>query len=417
MWPFDSKPVSSSRGIPTQKVMSMSSQGIPQIEIIRALKNEGFTPSEVDTAMKSALRTSVAGRGGAPNYNNTPPGIGQPPESVQGQDLTPQGPGALNQPGAETAPANAGELGMPPLPGEAGFQDMANPPGSQYPPGEMPPDQPYPQQGQPYPQQGQPYPQQGQPYPQQGQDYPQQGQDYPQQGDDLQPPQQPMEPYPTAQPGQPYPQQGQQGQPGPEGVPEPQEPIPKLREASTRREASDDRRRAIEEMIEGIIEEKWSQFASETDDIKNQFENITARLSALEDTLTKVDDDKKDQFVEIEDKIDTYKQAMGEISSKVGAVESAMKNTMTPMMQTMRSLTHAVKELRSTDTGDDGQGIDDIDIPELDTEPEPTPKKRPEPKKPLKKKPAPKKKPEQESEPEDFAPFDEGPEDDLEKKP
>jgi predicted RNase H-like nuclease (RuvC/YqgF family) len=132
----------------------------------------------------------------------------------------------------------------------------------------------------------------------------------------------------------------------PLGAAEEEEPIPTLREPMTRRDARDERRRAIEELIEGIVEEKWNALSGEIDQIKSQFMDLQSKLNRLEQSLNNKETSRTKNYDEIDGKIDSYKQSMSDISSRMGAVENAMKNTMTPMMQTMRSLTDAVKSLK-----------------------------------------------------------------------
>jgi hypothetical protein len=276
MWPFGSK--GGNRGIPTNRVIALSSQGLPDIEIIKALRNEGYSPAEVDTAMKQSLKGAV---GRSPAQQQPPSGYPPSPSRFRGareaaaQETSdelppPTPPEAQRPPGQPAPPANAASLGMPPLPGEPGFEEGSRPP---------------------------------LPFEEQSPEFP--------------------EP------------------PGPEY----DEPIPRLREPSRKDDAREDRRRMVEEMVEGIIEEKWGQLMRELDDMRSQFTSIQEKVMVLEDSLRKADNEKKTEFGVIEEKIDSYKQSISEVSNRMGAVENAMKHTMTPMMHSMRSLTNAVKHL------------------------------------------------------------------------
>jgi hypothetical protein len=316
--------------IPSDRVMQLSSQGMPETQIITTLKNEGYSPGEVDAAMRQAIRGAVGGPSRGPGTGMEPPAPQEdpgmpppgPPEPRYSQ--TPPPPGLSQEPppygrpppgmGIPPAsrqddsmgqpPSNVSSLGMPPLPGEPGFDPQR----------------------------------------------------------DLSPP----------------------------GPPEAEEePIPAFRERSSRSERAEDRRRIIEEMVEGIVDERWTQLSAELNTIRNEFSLIQGKIETLEKSLKKTESEKDTGFVDIKDKIDTYKGSIGEISSRMGAVEDAMKNTMTPMMQTMRSLTDAVKELKDQKTGssdlpesrsarkpsgssDDDAGYDDFDDgPESDLEKKP----------------------------------------------
>jgi len=59
--------------IPTEKVVSLSAQGMSEPEIIRSLKDEGYSPLEVDRAMKQALRSGTSGPVQQPSAMSAPP--------------------------------------------------------------------------------------------------------------------------------------------------------------------------------------------------------------------------------------------------------------------------------------------------------------------------------------------------------
>ncbi|HLD78548.1 MAG TPA: hypothetical protein VJB16_05975, partial [archaeon] len=47
--------------VPTDRVMQLSQQGYSDPEIIRTLREEGFKPTEVDKALKQALKSTAFG--------------------------------------------------------------------------------------------------------------------------------------------------------------------------------------------------------------------------------------------------------------------------------------------------------------------------------------------------------------------
>ncbi len=278
MWPFGGKESGGRGRIPTERVMSLSSQGVPEPEIIRSLKGEGYTPVEVDTAMKQALKGAVAGPQPAPSRFAPP---APQPSAPSMQQAAPE-PLALR---TEPEP--------PPFPTQSQVSSLEAPP-----PGMLPPE-----------------------------------------SSNLAMPPLPGEPGFTAEePGLPAPPTT----PGAAG----DEPIPRVREPMTMGEARDDKRRAIEELAEGIIDEKWSEFKSEIDGIQVQLSDIKSRISTLEQSTHAVDAEKKSDLDAIEDKIDTYKQSMSDVSSRMEALEGAMKSSLAPMMQTLRSLSDAVKSIK-----------------------------------------------------------------------
>ncbi len=282
MWPFGGKISGSGGHVPAGRVMSLSSQGIPETEIIRMLRNEGYTPADVDTAMKQALRGAVSGaqpasQPGAPLQEQPAQPASQPGAPLQEQPAQPvpysrevPGPPVPSQPleappvSGTPPPGAPPGLAMPPLPGEPGFEFS-----------------------------------------------------------------EPGLPAPPTSPGA-----------AGEGF------IQGLSEPATRDDVREDKRRAIEELAEGIVEEKWSEFKSDIGGIQAQLGDLQARISALEQSAHNAGAEKKSEFDTIDTKIDTYKQSMGDVSSRMEAMENAMKDTMTPMMQTLRSLSDAVKSLK-----------------------------------------------------------------------
>ena len=61
----------------------------------------------------------------------------------------------------------------------------------------------------------------------------------------------------------------------------------------TRREANEERRRAIEELVEGVVEEKWSRFSTEVNGLQSQFNEFSMRLGEIEKKLKMSDDERK----------------------------------------------------------------------------------------------------------------------------
>jgi prefoldin subunit 5 len=108
MWPFKEKKRVSRPArdrIPTGRVLTLSSQGVSEPEIIQTLKSEGYTPLQVDQAMKDALKSSVGtSTGAAPATYPEPPAPAPFPE-----------PG-LTPPRREMRPEDVPSL--PPLPTE-----------------------------------------------------------------------------------------------------------------------------------------------------------------------------------------------------------------------------------------------------------------------------------------------------------
>jgi len=264
MWPFKekkraSRPAAKER-IPTGRAISLSSQGVSEPEIIKTLKDEGYTPLQVDQAMKDALKSSVGTAGaGAP----APP-PGPLPES------------GLAPPRKEMRPEDIPTL--PPLPTEAS----------------LPPPVPEP---------------------------------LPPEGAAADIPEMPEREFE-------------------EPILPGEEPIPRLRESLSGRGMKEERRRALEELAESIIEEKWMGIREEIMNLKSQFQELNLKIASMEQSVRQIQGEKKTEMEHIEDKIDTYKQSINEVSAKMESIEKAMKDSLTPMMQSMRSLTETIRTVK-----------------------------------------------------------------------
>jgi chromosome segregation ATPase len=133
--------------------------------------------------------------------------------------------------------------------------------------------------------------------------------------------------------------------------PEPLEPVRRLAQPVTRREGMEEKRRQIEELIEGIVEERWADFRMELGSIMSQFSEISDRISRLEQSSKDKDSYKTSDLDALEKRMESYNSSVEDISSRMGAMENAIKSSMTPMMQTLRSLSDTIKSLKDDEKG------------------------------------------------------------------
>lgn len=262
--------------IPADRVASLSSQGMSEPEIIRTLRSEGYSPIEVDAAMKDALRSAVRPSRMAPPPTPTR-GFGAPPEplrrerrlvfSDEDEEQLPRPAPAREPPFMEEeGPAN--ELELPRFPGFA------------------PPPQQRRQQFAPMPVEDD------------------------EMADEMEP----------IAPGT--------------------RPAPKEQRMQSRRE--------FEEIAEGVVEEGIGALEKRVDDMGDRLKEITVRMNNLQQALDRVQGERRGDIAEITDKIEGYKTGMSEVSNRMEAVERTMKDSMTPMMQSLRSLSDAIKSFKET---------------------------------------------------------------------
>jgi len=277
----------------TARVSALSAQGLSEPEIIRSLKSEGYSPMEVDGAMKQALRTAVGA---------------ERPVAPQPQPIP---------------------RAAPPLP--------------QMEPGPMPPTQAdrrriFAEETLPPPARP---PQRALPTPPLTIDEMQRMQKT---GTGLELPDnldEPDEPLPGATPGGPgdefkIPGIGEGQMPLPGTPPRPRQPRPEGMIG----------RRDFEEVAEAIVEERADIFRREVDGVSDEIKRLDAKLHLLEERFHRIETSKRSEIDEIKGSITGYKESMGEVSARMESVERAMKDSMTPMMQTLRALSEAVKDLK-----------------------------------------------------------------------
>jgi len=101
------------RVTPTHEVQALSSRGVPEPDIINTLRREGYSTSEIDQAMKEALKSRVSGE------PQGPPPAAQPPVGGEAYSPAPepapiaeQAPSQLAYPGRDELPER--EPYMPP---------------------------------------------------------------------------------------------------------------------------------------------------------------------------------------------------------------------------------------------------------------------------------------------------------------
>ncbi len=263
-------------GSPAQRVSALSGQGLSEPEIINTLRKEGYSPKEVDGAMKEALRSAATATplrlpprdqfavnppAPQPYDDQYPPASDPAGYQAPGPGMQPQRP-RLQPPPLDDDDLDAplpGELDMPELPG------MRRTPAS--------PQRPPATRGNEL--------------------------------DDLDD----IESLPLSR--------------GPSKV--------------MRKHAE------MEEMAEGVVEEKWIEFDQEVKDLKDDFKSLETKVATLEQAIRDIKGTKTGDNEDIKVRLDAYRQSITEVNTRLEGMERAVKDSLTPMMQTMRSLTEALK--------------------------------------------------------------------------
>jgi chromosome segregation ATPase len=108
------------------------------------------------------------------------------------------------------------------------------------------------------------------------------------------------------------------------------------------------RQEEMEEIAEQLVEDKWKAVEVRLKSVEAKFDGFEKRMAEFEGRLGGVRADVEKKVSESEDVIENYKSDVSEITAKIGSMETVMKDTLGPMMETMRSLSETVKVLKKS---------------------------------------------------------------------
>ena len=102
----------------------------------------------------------------------------------------------------------------------------------------------------------------------------------------------------------------------------------------------------MEEVAEGLFQEKWGTFEKEIDDISSRISAAEERIRSVEAAITEFKGVRKGDIEVIKQSIDSYKDSISEVSSRIEGMERALKDSLTPMMQSLRSLSETLRDMK-----------------------------------------------------------------------
>ena len=105
-------------------------------------------------------------------------------------------------------------------------------------------------------------------------------------------------------------------------------------------------RRELEEITEAIVQDKWRAFEKTFADLTTRLNQMTARMDMMDNAINSLKGVEKNEVEEIKSSIATYRESIGDMSAKMEGLEKAMKDSLTPMLQTLRSLSDTIKMLK-----------------------------------------------------------------------
>jgi len=274
--------------IPTERVVSLSSQGLSEPEIIRSLRDEGYSPLEVDRAMKQALRTGAGTGMQAPPGPQPmmPPQRMEPPAPQYGYQPQRGPPFGEQQQGGPTFPKFPEDKFAPTM-WESDEEDMEDDLDKAVPKEKaLGPDQ-----------------------------------FLSRMDEDLPPiPDKDEEPLPYTEP-----------------------PLPKDRGDRTR-ELKDRRRREIEELTEEITDEKSQDMMNRLQSLEDKVDKMASGLksgigegavSGAGVPMQEIEDVKRD--------LEDQKHSLEDTNARIDSLEEVVKGSLAPVIESVRKFSHAIK--------------------------------------------------------------------------
>ena len=285
--------------VPTNKVINLSSRGYSQIEIIKILRKEGYGIKQVDAALKVALKSSAVGRApetpergarapipmplGIPGKEvKLPPSARKRGRKLDMKEVMKD----FEEPEREMKPSERHEPEAEKLPREEELHDLGLP----RLPGEKPTERPR---------------------------FKREIEEEPEHVKEIE---------------------------WREPVKRELTPLPKFRTSPKRKHEEEETK--IEELTERIVEEKWDEIKSKMDNINNSLQDLDDKIKTMEQKLTRVQTEKKTELDEIKEKLGNYQHSIDEVGVRMESVEKALKDSLGPMMESIRALSSAVKSVK-----------------------------------------------------------------------
>ena len=102
----------------------------------------------------------------------------------------------------------------------------------------------------------------------------------------------------------------------------------------------------VEELIEVSVAEKWKDVEGKMKGVEVMFTDFDSRLKKIEEQLNELKEAGQKHGSEVLSKIETYKDSMGELSTRMEGMESALKSAMESVLESNRTLSEAVRSLK-----------------------------------------------------------------------
>ncbi len=101
---------------------------------------------------------------------------------------------------------------------------------------------------------------------------------------------------------------------------------------------------SIEELVEGVVNEKWEIFEKELRNIKYDYEKMIKELDEMRKAIYRISEEKKNP--EIERKLMLFDRKIENIDARVSGLEKAFKQFLPSLIQNIRTLSELVNKMK-----------------------------------------------------------------------
>ncbi|MFH1445442.1 MAG: hypothetical protein ABIF08_03100 [Nanoarchaeota archaeon] len=129
-----------------------------------------------------------------------------------------------------------------------------------------------------------------------------------------------------------------------EGIP--RERMDPMELGGPKKPVDDETKEVIEELVETVIEEKWDSVKNKMDSFEIRFEKIEKKLAAFKEDVSDMHQIKPESVEKLSERVDMHEKSVSEIGDKMQSMEDVVKSSLTPMMESLRSLSETIRELK-----------------------------------------------------------------------
>lgn len=117
---------------------------------------------------------------------------------------------------------------------------------------------------------------------------------------------------------------------------------------------------AIEELVEGVVNEKWELFEKELKKIRSDEEMLMRQIKQLETLSSSSGKDSRASV--IERKISDIEDRMGDIDARISGIEKAFRQFLPSLTENIRSLSEMVRDMKSKTDPLESKAVGDEDL-------------------------------------------------------